>query len=180
MHGKTWLPANDLSLTESWSQTPPNFVVGEPITRTLTLKADGLTAAQLPSMAMGDSNNFKAYPDQPRLNDKIGSAGISGTRQEKIALIPTRAGEITLPAIEIEWWNLNGKQMEVAKLPARVVTVAPAANVAANTTPATPQVLSQAPAPVAVENTGKVQEAIVSNADQNHWRYISIFLGLAW
>ena len=35
-----WIPAKKLTLTESWPQDPPQFQVGEPLTRTLTLMAE--------------------------------------------------------------------------------------------------------------------------------------------
>ena len=34
-----WLPAADVKLSEKWSDNPPKFHVGQPITRTLTLEA---------------------------------------------------------------------------------------------------------------------------------------------
>ena len=44
-----WLPTNNLQLVETWAgDEAPEFHVGEPVTRTLMLFADGLTSAQLP------------------------------------------------------------------------------------------------------------------------------------
>ena len=47
-----WLPAQSLSLEQSWTPQAAEFRVGEPVTRTLTLKARGLTHAQLPDLVM--------------------------------------------------------------------------------------------------------------------------------
>ena len=171
MQGSTWLPASDLRLTESWSQQPETFRVGEPITRTLTIKTEGLTAAQLPSLAMSDSGNYKTYPDQPRLNDKRGSRGISGTRQEKIAIIPTQAGQLTLPEIKINWWNVNSNRMESATLATRTIQVAPGTATTQITAEPAPQTMTpeQTPAPISITkeenglNTGLI-----------------IFLALGW
>ena len=164
-----WLPASDLRLTENWSQQPKTFRVGEPITRTLTIKADGLTAAQLPSLSMGDSNNYKTYPDQPRLNDKRGSRGISGTRQEKIAIIPTQAGQLKLPEIKINWWNVNQGRMETATLPARTLEVAPGT---------TNTLTTQEPATVTITP----EQTPIATTKNPRWleKGLIIFFGLGW
>ena len=59
----TWLPANHLELVEQWPADPPVFVEGEPITRTLSLKADGLASAQLPELPTAAVEGLKFYPD---------------------------------------------------------------------------------------------------------------------
>lgn len=177
VQNRPWLPAEALTLTEHWSQQDPEFVVGQPVTRTLTLKADGLTAAQLPALTMADGQGYKTYPDQARLNDRRGSQGINGTRQEKIAIIPTRAGTLTLPEIEIPWWNVNNQQMELARLPARNVRVQPGAQAATPPSPAaTPQATPQSQAAGAAQT-----EPVVSPAPhEQRYLILSLILGAGW
>lgn len=173
----TWLPASELRLTENWSQDPAELVVGEPITRTLTLKAEGLTAAQLPSLAMKDSRNYKAYPDQPRLNDKRGSQGISGTRQEKIAIIPTWAGQLTLPEIEIKWWNVNTNLMETAILLTRTVQVGPGATPTQTAqAPVMPQTSLASTEPMSPQ----MENVTIVKQERGLFTILSIVLGLGW
>jgi hypothetical protein len=43
-----WLPTDILTLHQEWQSNDDKFVVGEPITRTITLTAAGLSKAQLP------------------------------------------------------------------------------------------------------------------------------------
>src|SRR3546814_12093198 len=45
-----WLPARSLSLSESWSPEPTHSQVGDSLTRSLTLEAEGLASAQLPPL----------------------------------------------------------------------------------------------------------------------------------
>jgi hypothetical protein len=118
-----WLPTTQLQLQEIWSKEPPVFRVGEPITRTLALIADGLTAGQLPEIKPSIPAGFKQYPDQPILDDQKSKKGVVGIRQEKIALIPTREGDVILPALDIPWWNTEQKRIEHARLPERKITV---------------------------------------------------------
>jgi hypothetical protein len=87
-----WVPASELTLTEQWPQDPPVFHAGEPLTRTLTLSAKGLTAAQLPPLGGMTVEAFKQYVDQPELDDQTADAGVTGVRREKIAFLPTQPG----------------------------------------------------------------------------------------
>ena len=118
-----WLPATKISLVEDWQGDIKKLVAGEPVTRTITLVAEGLTSAQLPELAKIKVDGIKFYPDKPLLQDQKTAAGITGTRQQKIALIPTEAGFYTLPEVTISWWNVNTDQQELAKIPSRTIEV---------------------------------------------------------
>jgi hypothetical protein len=125
--GKNWIPAKQFTLTDSFSEHLPEFKVGEPMTRTLTLSANGVTVGQLPEfMKLRQSiDKIKQYTDKPKLDEQMSYQGLSSIREEKIAIIPSEAGEYTLPAIEIPWWNTETDEMAIVKLPARIIKVAP-------------------------------------------------------
>ncbi len=118
-----WLPSGNLRLTEEWPDQTPQFKAGEPVTRTLVLLANGLTSAQLPKINAVLPAGIKQYPDQPLLRNQTGPDGVSGLRQEKIAIVPTKAGKYTLPAIEIPWWNTATDQPDMARIPERKIMV---------------------------------------------------------
>ncbi len=141
-HGANWLPSSALTLGEDWP-TDAHFKVGEPITRTLTIRAQGLSNSQLPGLPSLLLDHLKAYPDQPILKDVSSDQGIMGTRQEKIAIIPTVPGTYILPAIKIPWWNINSRKMQIAMLPPRTFKVGGAVS----PVPAThPSYMAQPPA----------------------------------
>lgn len=169
--GSQWLPASKLLLTEQWSENPPKFTVGDPITRTLTLSSVGLTASQLPALDRQPIAGLKLYPDQPALKDKPDDQGITGTRVQKIAIIPTRAGNITLPAIEIKWWNVVADREEVASLPARSITVLPGAQ-----QPALPPGISPPPQVPAAAGSAAAGSAVPAG----WWPWLALLLGLGW
>lgn len=179
--GATWLPAKRLLLVENSPGTGGEYRVGEPFTRVLTLQATGLSSSQLPKIDMPVPDSIKAYPDQPVLENRAGDDGMLGSRQEKIALIPSRAGTITLPAIEIPWWNTDTQQMELAKLPAKTIEVLPATGAAANV-PAQTQTQTQTPA-AAEKPLAKSGDAITAQlaAGQNKlWLWLSVAFATAW
>lgn len=185
IHVKPWLPAKSFQLLEQWPKNPAEFVQGEPLTRTLSIKAEGLTAAQLPVLPDISIDGLKQYPDQPLLNDISNDTGITGYRVEKAALIPTRAGEIKLPAIEIPWWNTETQQAEVARVAARTIQVKAAVNteVTASQAPS-PTVANAKPAENQSRQAADIEppqavELPASTANQL-WFMVAIALAAGW
>ena len=117
-----WLPAESVELSDEWSPSPPRFRVGEPVTRTLTITARGLTSAQLPLLDTGDLKGVNVYPDTPSAEDLPGNAPVS-VKSLKLALVPTRAGVLTLPEIRLHWWDTTTDRPRVAVIPQRTVQV---------------------------------------------------------
>lgn len=118
-----WLPAKGMVLKETWSPENPVFKVGEPITRTLILEAQGLASSVLPPLPAPDTDSFKIYPDKAENKSHLGPDGLISHRTESFAFIPTKAGEATLPEIKIHWWNVDSNSLELVSLPARTIQV---------------------------------------------------------
>ena len=122
--GAPWLPARSLSLEESWNPSPEALLVGDSLTRTLRVVADGLASVQLPPLKQPDLAGLRNYPDQPRLDDSQGDGGITGSREESLALVPTRSDSFVLPEVELFWWNTESDRLERAILAPRTLNVA--------------------------------------------------------
>jgi hypothetical protein len=129
-----WLPASSLSLTEEWSQDIQQLEVGDSITRTITLQALGVTAAQLPPLLQPNIDGLKLYADQPAATDNVTTAGIRGERVERIAVVATRPGTFSLPEQRVPWWDVTSNSARVAVLPAVTFEVAPGAQASADIT----------------------------------------------
>jgi hypothetical protein len=171
--GKHWLSAQQLVLKQSWSGDIQQMKVGEPLTRTLTLVANGTTVGQLPELNPTLTNDqLKAYPDQPVLQEQKKVDGLLAFREEKIALIPSKAGSYTLPAIEIPWFNTKSQKMEIAKIPETILTTVAAP--VTQSAPVAPAVASVTPQKI---ETGSV---ITSPQQTNIWLWVSIFLATGW
>lgn len=121
---KPWLPARSLTLEENWSPEPGNSQVGDSLTRTLVLKAEGQAGSQLPPLPATEVTGLRRYPDQPQLNNLASERGLIGTREEREALVPNRAGAIELPAVDVTWWNTREDHLEHTSLPARTLQIA--------------------------------------------------------
>ena len=125
MPANEWMPSSKVELSEQWSGDLDSLIVGEPITRTIRINAQGLTGAQILPLPIIESPNYKVYPDQPQLEEQAIGDGVLGTRTESLALVPNRAGELVIPAIEMRWWDTKNQRMQTASLPATKVQVNP-------------------------------------------------------
>jgi hypothetical protein len=131
-----WMPSSKVELRQQWSSDLNNLKLGEPVTRTITLSAQGLTGAQIQPLPSINSADYKIYPDQPKIEEQVSSAGILGIRTETVALVPNRMGEVLLPPIEVRWWDTEKQRMQTSALPAVTLQVGPAATI---TSPPQPQ-----------------------------------------
>jgi hypothetical protein len=173
--GQHWLAAEQLYLKEDWSGDRQKVKVGEPVTRTLTMLAKGTTISQLPELNTGKYDvQLKSYPDQPVLQEQKNADGVIAFREEKIALIPSKAGSYTLPAIEIPWFNTKTQQMEIAKIPETTMTAVSVAGT--QTTLPTPP----ATATPRAHGAQKAQVTPLIQSQQNIWLGVSVFLALGW
>jgi len=125
-NGKHWLVAKEVQLVEEFP-TGDTFKIGEPITRTLLLIADGQNSSQLPEFETTPIKGLKQYPDQPLLKNNTSGTGVTGVQQIKVAIIPSAASTYTLPTISIPWWNTTTNTMDVARINARTFSVKPEA-----------------------------------------------------
>ncbi|HLB31344.1 MAG TPA: hypothetical protein VJN91_07440, partial [Gammaproteobacteria bacterium] len=180
--GANWLPAAGVELSENWSEDPPRFTVGQPITRTLTLSAAGQTASQLPELPRWDQSALRQYPDQPSLNDQVTARGVTGHRTEKIAIIPNQPGQYTLQAIEIPWWNIETGKQEVVRLPERRIEVLP---IESNSVVATAD--GSAPAiamsPSLSDQTGSPAGSVAKgslNSVSTIWQWLTLVMFILW
>ena len=158
-----WLPARQLSLTmDGWPGAQEQVRVGQPLNLTMTLQATGLGYESLPALSLPPLDGAKAYPDKPVTGTRQDGPWLVGRRQQTFAIVPERAGTLTIPATTLKWWNVLTDRMEVAQIPAHDVTVLPAVGNAA--------VQPSIPAPAA-----SVPAATpVAPGTSTRWRWIAL------
>lgn len=124
---KPWLVARNLTLEEQWPDSAA-LRVGEPISRTLLIKSEGLKASQLPHLEelQAKTAAFKTYADKPESTEKLVQGLLHSTRQEHYTLIPEQSGIWELPEIAIDYWDSVAKMKKTARLPARTLEILPA------------------------------------------------------
>lgn len=122
----TWFAAADVSMTSHWSSADgptPAFTVGEPITRNISLEVKAQKPAAIPPLSMPSGNSMRVYPGVARLETSKHEYGLLGIRHETMTLLPVHAGEMTLPAATVDWWDINNQQWKQTTLPAETITV---------------------------------------------------------
>lgn len=175
--GAHWLPARRVRLNELWAPDSGPVRVGEPLSRTLSLWASGVTSGQLPPLVPDTLAGLRQYPDQPQLQDSLQAGEQHAVRQEKIAYVADRAGTHEIPARAIPWWNTDTDALEYAKLPARSMEV--------EALPAT-EGIAATPPPVPARDAGAADKAPPAPKASRSWRdwpgwfEIAVFALLGW
>lgn len=175
-----WLPAESLQLADTWSKDTGPVELGQPLTWTIALLAEGLGAAQLPALAsrLQLPEGLKIYPDQPVTKDQAGPNGLAGSRQEKLAILATRAGSYEIPGITLPWWNTKLDRAEVASIAPRRLLVMAGTSVDHSPAPSGMVDLAhQDGAPCAPHETVVVPP---QNLGANPWFWVSLMLGGGW
>lgn len=166
--GAAWLPAKQVELREEWSREPGKLPAGEPITRRLTVTALGQLSTQIPVIEPVISDGVRIYPDKPELRDSPEVAGILAARTDQYAMIGVAAGMVSMPDLELPWWDIAAGEWKIATLPGRTIEVLPSADALL------PQVLPSEPATVSEPGGATV---IVHSA---LWRRVAEVLAGVW
>jgi len=124
--GSHWLPASQLVLSEVWPQGIPKFRVGEPVTRTLKIRAVGLSNVQLPELNTPELPALKIYPEPARLESFVDGSGVIGEREQSMAIVPNQPGNIVLPEVKVLWWDVKNDVQKEAVIHAKQYLVLPA------------------------------------------------------
>lgn len=128
---QAWLPARALSLTlDGWPAANTPVRVGQPINLVMHLRATGLGADALPALSMPAVDGATVYPDQPKSTTAADGPWLVGSCERTFALVPTRAGTLTMPATTVHWFDVMTGQAQTAEIPAHQLTVLPAAGAA--------------------------------------------------
>ena len=169
----TWLPSNLLAIHQNWQPDVTTFKVGEPITRSITLTAAGLSEEQLPVLEMTVPKGLKVYPDQAQLHTGMSSGHLVSQKVRNFAIVASKSGEYQLPEINIPWWNTVTNRYQVATIAAQTITVLPNPD------------LEVAPVIASNEQTKEIIPAetiIVTKSSWLQWLFLALWLltALAW
>ena len=96
--------------------------------------------------------------------------GLVTTVVQSVALVPTKVGPMTLPEIQIPWWNTLTNSVEYATLPQQTVQVKQGTNI--------PPATSNPPAPATpmVESEQTNETSSFNDSKDSYWKPISLVL----
>lgn len=186
-----WLPASSLAISQDISGTNQNqqATAGTAFTRVIRIRADGLTAEQLPLIDMR-ADGIKAYNEKPTLDNEVSPQGVMGLREDRAAIIATGPGTLTLPAIDIPWYDVDTKQWRKAVLPETTIDVIPGAsspdnnpidndhadNNSAKHTTTSDKEQSATVAPPSTDTNNIENEISSTNNTSNQWKVSTVIL----
>ena len=166
-----WLPATDVILADKWTPNIKSLKVGEPITWTLLLTVQGLSESQLPEISIPKVEGLQWYYDTPQKERQINDKGIVGQRIEKLAVIPSKEGVVTIPEVKLKWWDVKSNSEKTAVLSTRTFNVLPASEQAQVNVPSP---LPQIEDATSVTNTADYQNNL------KKWQYAVVGLFALW
>ena len=136
-----WLPAKNVTLSQHWETAVDKEIsVGVPLVRTLVLTAEGVGAQPLPQLGamMTGNDEFRVRSPKPETERKFQADHKTpvSTVTQTFSLIPLKAGIIQLPAIRINWWDVEKRLIRWAELPAQTLKVVENPNLVTAASPA--------------------------------------------
>lgn len=179
-YGNTnWLPTDAVAVKSQLTTTLTDPRVGDTLNWNISLTAQGVLGEQLPTLSFDSTRAYKLYTTSPVFDSSKSSAGIMGRQSIDIEVVPTQAGELTLPPVTVTYWDpteraiktvtANTNTLEVAPLPNSIPqsdASAPETEPTENNTPEStvPTQSSQSVAPISLTKT---KPPVPSIADPN-------------
>ncbi|MEN9390732.1 MAG: hypothetical protein RL017_29 [Pseudomonadota bacterium] len=169
-----WFPANNVTINDNWSNNSNSIKIGDPLTRTITITADGVAADTIPNFTFQAPNDVNSYPDKVISNTTPNGNNVTSTKIFKIAYIPIKSESLIFPAVTINWWDLHSDRLRSIQLPERQIQVL-----------ANPNLQSVTTAPTNLTNLVKPQLAntIINNptsAKVKTWQLTTCVLFIIW
>ncbi|WP_315980104.1 hypothetical protein [Aliamphritea spongicola] len=93
------------------------------MSRKISLLALGARPEQLPDLDIVGTEHVKLYSDDTRVNQVQTGEGTVARRDTLISVVPTVAGEVTLPEVRVSWLDTATNEQKEAVLPAQTITV---------------------------------------------------------
>src|SRR5690606_4745119 len=120
-----WLPLRDLRLR--YVAAPQSARAGEAVAFVVEAIASGATQAQLPELPVPSVTGAQVFAEPAQLDESFNG----GTPQLKVtrrySVVPNGAGVLSVPGIQLAWWDVRAGAARNASLPALRLKVAPGA-----------------------------------------------------
>jgi hypothetical protein len=176
-----WLPAQRIELEIEWDDMDTNPRPGDSLGVTLNLRVSGLPGEALPAdLLLHQSEQYQIYADQETRSTQIegapGEEQFSGSLQQRYAIIFDQAGEITLPGLNLHWWNLDLDRAAVTSVAATSLTVS-ASKASAASSPVTGDSSSGAAKVGIMTGLGTSARGLIPPGLYQHWTWLLLLPG---
>jgi len=139
--GSGGVVAARVTVSQQLDPDPKTLKAGDTLTRTITVRAEGLRAMMIPAPDSNAPEGVRIYTQDPVLSEEVDSRGapLAGVRKDVAQYLFSDAGQYDLPAIEVSWFNPTTSKKESASSVPVHVLVADAPLATSNLAPPTPQ-----------------------------------------
>lgn len=177
-----WLPTPELQLEQEWqpqvnSQPQSNSLpqssevrVGEPLTRIITLRIKNAAQSSMPNLSLQYPGSVRVYDEKPVYSSNDGFTSMT----VKQVIIPREHGQLTLPALSINWWNTTTGQQETSKLDGLSINVLPGDTSNTISMPLVPALSDPRPA----ENATPTEVKVVTSS--GWWPWTTALFATLW
>ncbi|MCD9462514.1 aerotolerance protein BatD [Photobacterium phosphoreum] len=119
-----WLPTPDLQLQQTWqpqvsNQNDVTTKVGEPITRTITLRIKDVAQSNMPNINLIYPDTVRIYNEKPEYRTENGYSVMT----LKQVIIPRQVGKVALPPLTINWWNTTAAKQQRSEISGLIINV---------------------------------------------------------
>ncbi|GJD29053.1 hypothetical protein PMNALOAF_0285 [Methylobacterium adhaesivum] len=116
-----WLPAREVTITDSWSPDPETVKIGESTRRIVTLEAHGMVAEGLPPRPVMRTRGILTFAGPVTRETIITPTGPIARATYQWDVRPAIAEVIPLDAIAIPWFDTVSRTLREAEIPARQI-----------------------------------------------------------
>lgn len=118
-----WLVTTNMTVVDRGLQQVSEVKVGDVITRSIRRNVNGTVAELIPPIAWDTITGVRLYPTRGEVSNNKTKTAISASRTDGVRYLFEREGEVTLPEMELTWYNPRAKKLFKRTLPARTITV---------------------------------------------------------
>ena len=135
--GDAWLPSSKVTVSTTLDKSNDAPRIGDTLIWTINISAKGALPEQIPTLDFNSTRNYKLYPKPPKFDNQKTADGVTGSQSITVEVVPTEQGTLTLPDINITYWNTETRAISTASASTQAIEIAPLPNTSSKTNDAT-------------------------------------------
>ncbi|MBU1465267.1 MAG: BatD family protein [Gammaproteobacteria bacterium] len=123
--GDAWLPSSKVTVSTSLDKSNDTPRVGDTLIWTINISAKGALPEQIPTLDFNSTRKYKLYPKPPKFDNQKTANGVTGSQSITVEVVPTEQGPLTLPDINITYWDTETRTISTASASTKSIEIAP-------------------------------------------------------
>ena len=128
--GELLVTSSAVDFESSWTPQPAGdepleLKVGDALTLRVERSAERVPGMVFPQLPVFEADGLAAYPDKPRVTDRVDRGALVGMRSDSITYICEQEGRYEIPAIRFQWWDPQREVLSEQLVGAVTIDVVP-------------------------------------------------------